>query len=326
MALACENGLAQVGRGASVLLVTPSRDTSRDVRLRFLTSPADFLDEAGEWLAREPVVGTVVATMAQRRIAAASAGHPLPSEDWWLVVREGDSGGDRVVGAAMRSVPFEPRPLFILPMPDEAATALARALVEREEPVDALNGALPATEACAAELGRLTGRRPHVAVHSRLHQADSVVRPEPPAGRLRQATTADVDLARAWFGAFLADADAQAGRPSGSHAGEVPSPDEMRSRLADGQIWLWEVDDQPVHLTVLNPPSFGVARIGPVYTPEEHRGHGYAGATVAALTARVLEAGDVPCLFTDQANPVSNALYARIGYRPVVDMANFVLE
>lgn len=295
--------------------------TSHDVSLRFLTSPADFLDEAGEWLAREPVVGTVVATMAQRRIAAAAEGHPLPPEDWWLVVREGDA----VVGAAMRSVPFEPRPLFVLPMPDAAAIALAQALVERGEPADALNGALPATEACANELARLTGRRPHVAVQSRLHRADSVVQPEAPEGGLRQATPAEVDLARAWFGAFLADADAQAGRPSGSHAGEVPTPEEMRSRLTHGQVWLWEVDGRPVHLSVLNPPSFGVARIGPVYTPAEHRGHGYAGATVAALTARVLEAGDVPCLFTDQANPVSNGLYARIGYVPVVDMANFVL-
>lgn len=296
--------------------------TSRDVRLRFLTSPAAFLDEAGEWLSREPVVGTVVATMAQRRVAAESAGHPLPRDDWWLVVRQGEA----VVGTAMRSAPFPPRPLFVLPMPEAAATALAQALVERGEDVTALNGALPATRACATELARLTGRRPHVAVHSRLHRADSVVRPAAPGGRLRQATPDDVDLATAWFAAFLADADAQAGRPTGSHAGEVPSSEEMRSRLADGQVWLWEVDGRPVHLSVLNPPSFGVARIGPVYTPAEHRGHGYAGATVAALTSRVLEAGDVPCLFTDQANPVSNALYARIGYRPVVDMANFVLE
>lgn len=294
---------------------------STDVSLTFLTSPSAFLDEAGEWLAREPVIGTVVATMAQRRVAAESAGHPLPPEDWWLVVRQGEA----VVGAAMRSAPFPPRPLFVLPMPEEAAVALARALVDRGEVVDALNGALPATEACARELARLTQRRAEVAVHSRLHRADSVVRPEVPAGRLRQATPADVDLATAWFAAFLADADAQAGRPAGSQAGEVPSADEMRSRLADGQIWLWEVDGQPVHLSALNPPSFGVARIGPVYTPREHRGHGYAGAAVAALTARVLEAGDAPCLFTDQANPVSNAIYARIGYEPVVDMANFIL-
>lgn len=295
--------------------------STTDVTLTFLTSPSMFLDEAGEWLAREPVIGTVVATMAQRRVAAESAGHALPPDDWWLVARE----GDEVVGVAMRSAPFPPRPLFVLPMPDEAAVALAQALVARGEEVLALNGALPATQLCADELARLTGHGVEVAVQSRLHRAPRVVRPEAPAGQLRQATPADVDLAMAWFAAFLADADAQARRPAGSHAGEVPSAEEMRSRLADGQIWLWEVDGQPVHLTALNPPSFGVARIGPVYTPPGHRGHGYAGATVAALTARVLDAGDLPCLFTDLANPVSNALYARIGYEPLVDIANLVL-
>ncbi|HSX69282.1 GNAT family N-acetyltransferase [Nocardioides sp.] len=295
--------------------------TDRGVRLDFLTSPSAFLDTAGEWLSREPVIGTVVATMAQRGLAAVRSGLALPADDWWLVVRD----GPEVVGAGMRSAPFTPRPLFLLPMPDQAAVALARALVERGEEVLALNGALPATRVCADELARLTGQRVEVAVQSRLHQAPRVVRPREPEGRLRQATLAELGLARRWFAAFLAEADAQAGRPAGSHAGEVPRPEEMRSRLEDGQIWLWEVDGEPTHLTALNPPSFGVARIGPVYTPQEHRGHGYAGATVAALTERVLEAGDVPCLFTDLANPISNALYARIGYEPLVDMANFVL-
>jgi predicted GNAT family acetyltransferase len=292
-----------------------------DLALDFLTSPSAFLDAAGEWLGREPVIGTVVATMAQRGIRAVQDGRPLPPADWWLVVRD----GDEVVGVAMRQAPFAPRPLFVLPMPDAAATALARTLVERGEEVMALNGALPATQVCADELARLTQRRATVAMHSRLHEARRVVPPKEPDGLLRPATPADAELARDWFAAFLADADAQAGRPVRVHAGEVPPPEEMRRRIDDGQIWLWEVEGEPVHLTALNPPSFGVARIGPVYTPEQHRGHGYAAATVAALTSRVLAAGDVPCLFTDQANPVSNALYARIGYEAVVDMANYVL-
>ncbi len=295
--------------------------SSRDLSLDFLTSPAEFLDAAGAWLARDPVIGTVVATMAERRVRAMEEGLPLPLHDWWLVVREGHD----VVGVAMRSAPFEPRPLFVLPMPEAAAAMLARELVDRGEDVTALNGALPATQACADELARLTGRSALVAMHSRLHRAPTVVPPKEPDGLLRQATPAEVGLARDWFAAFLADADAQAGRPVRAHAGEVPEKDEMLRRIADGQIWLWEVAGEPAHLSALNPPSFGVARIGPVYTPLEHRGHGYAGATVAALTSRVLDAGDVPCLFTDQANPVSNALYARIGYEPVVDMANYVL-
>jgi predicted GNAT family acetyltransferase len=31
------------------------------------------------------------------------------------------------------------------------------------------------------------------------------------------------------------------------------------------------------------------------------------------------------CLFTDQANPTSNKIYAALGYQPVVDMANLAI-
>jgi len=47
-----------------------------------------------------------------------------------------------------------PYPPFLLPMPDEAAVALARTLHQRGEEVLGLNGALPAVELCAAELTR----------------------------------------------------------------------------------------------------------------------------------------------------------------------------
>jgi predicted GNAT family acetyltransferase len=81
-----------------------------------------------------------------------------------------------------------------------------------------------------------------------------------------------------------------------------------------------------VHLTAGNPPAYGVARIGPVYTPAADRGQGYASAAVAAVSQRHLDAGVRPCLFTDQANPTSNRVYEAIGYRPLVDMVNLVLE
>jgi predicted GNAT family acetyltransferase len=81
-----------------------------------------------------------------------------------------------------------------------------------------------------------------------------------------------------------------------------------------------------VHLTGANPPSFGVARIGPVYTPPEHRGRGYAAASVHEVSRQIRDSGARACLFTDQANPVSNALYQRLGYVAVADQVNQVLE
>jgi|GEM_PF-2291712 len=58
--------------------------------------------------------------------------------------------------------------------------------------------------------------------------------------------------------------------------------------------------------------------IGPVYTPPEHRGHGYATALVTHLSEWALASSATGCtLFTDLANPVSNRIYERMGYRRV---------
>jgi predicted GNAT family acetyltransferase len=58
----------------------------------------------------------------------------------------------------------------------------------------------------------------------------------------------------------------------------------------------------------------------PVYTPPEHRRHGFAAAVTAAASDAALRAGarDV-VLLTDLANATANALYPRLGYRPVDD-------
>jgi predicted GNAT family acetyltransferase len=65
--------------------------------------------------------------------------------------------------------------------------------------------------------------------------------------------------------------------------------------------------------------------VGPVYTPPEHRGRGYASAAVAEVSRQILAAGDRACLFTDQANPTSNRIYESLGYRPVGDMVNLLV-
>jgi len=292
-------------------------------RLRFCTDPGEFLSAAGDFLAADPVVNTVVTTTAHRLLSRRAEGIAQPDSYWWLLVTDGSG---EVVGAGMRTAPFAPYPLFLLPMPDDAAVALARALHERGEEVLALNGALPVVELCAAELVRLGGGRVEVGQHTRLFELGELARPAAVPGRLTVATEDDVDLAAEWFEAFIGDADEQAGRPRGASAHEVPERAELLRRLRAGRLWFW-VDDtgQPVHLTGVNPPSFGVARVGPVYTPPAQRGRGWASSAVAEVCRRIQADGARVCLFTDQANPTSNKIYTAIGFRPVVDMANLVI-
>jgi predicted GNAT family acetyltransferase len=69
-----------------------------------------------------------------------------------------------------------------------------------------------------------------------------------------------------------------------------------------------------------SPVVAGMARIGPVYTPPAARGRGYGSAVTAAASADAIRRGaEQVLLYTDLAHPTSNAIYQRLGYRPVAD-------
>ena len=77
---------------------------------------------------------------------------------------------------------------------------------------------------------------------------------------------------------------------------------------------------RPVSLAGFGSLTPNGIRIGSVYTPPEHRNRGYGTAVTAAVSQLLLERGHRFCfLYTDLANPTSNAISARIGYEPVCD-------
>ncbi len=226
----------------------------------------------------------------------------------------------------MRTAPFAPHPVYVTRMSADGARGLARALHDRGELVAGVNGSIPAAERLAAEIAGLTGRHHRIAVHTRLFQLGDLVAPASPQGHPRPARPEEADRAVAWYSAFSRDAAEQAGR-SVPHEMEAEDRELMVRRIDEGCVWVWEdATGAIVHLTGVSRPMFGVSRIGPVYTPPEHRGRGYAGATVAAVSRSLLDEDARVCLFTDQANPVSNALYERLGFRPVADQVQIVLE
>lgn len=288
--------------------------------VEFATDAAGFLKVARDYLEARPVEANVVTTVASRAVAHGPEDVP---HFWFATVRDGDA----VVGVAMRTAPFAPYPLFVCPMPEHAARLLARLLHERDEHPGGANGALPAARILAEEAARLWGGTVEVAMKTRLHELAELVEPTGVGGRPRPATYDDAELCLEWYNDFGRAAREQAGNTEGAHESMQETPEGIRQRIDDGRIWLWETPDGTVaHLTGFNPPSFGVARIGPVYTPYEHRGHGYASAAVAEVSRRLVAEGARVCLFTDQDNPVSNAIYQRLGFRPVVDMANHTVH
>lgn len=290
--------------------------------VQFLTDAGDFLAAAGEWLAARPVEVSVVSAFAERTVREAADGiEPKGPFHWWVVVR--DEVGS-VVGAAMRTAPFEPYPPYFLSMPHDAALLLARALHERGETLLAANGVLPAARLVAEETARLVGGTARVFEHTRLWELGTLTEPTGVPGLLRPARPGEAALALAWFDAFGAEAAEQAGHTEPHPSGGLDEAGMLR-RIDQGLVWLWEVDGEVVHVTGCNVPSYGVARIGPVLTPKQHRGRGYAAAAVAGVSRHLLDQGARVCLFTDVDNPVSNRIYEAIGFRPLADTANYVV-
>lgn len=294
--------------------------------VEILDDPAAVLDVAGDLLAAEPVLWSVVASVTHHAARSFAPHDPRPEHPmWWAVVRDADD----VVAVSMRTMPHPPHTVWVPALPDDAARLLARTALDRtaragDPPLISANGPIPAVRVFTDEVLRTTGGTVFEDRPDRLWEATRIDRPDPaPSGRARLATLADLDLVTAWFDVFHKEADAQAGRP--------PEVEPLRIEgaqrwIEEGVVWLWDVDGEVVHLTAARPPSFSVVRIGPVYTPAEHRGHGYARAMVAEVAQRVLDAGDRVCLYTDRNNPVSNRVYAAIGFEPVLDQVNLGVE
>jgi predicted GNAT family acetyltransferase len=87
--------------------------------------------------------------------------------------------------------------------------------------------------------------------------------------------------------------------------------------VAAGQFDLWIDGGVPV-CVVGQRVAARVLRIGPVYTPPEHRNRGYGRRLTYEVTAEKMASPDVDraMLFTDAANPVSNSIYQQAGYEP----------
>jgi uncharacterized protein len=178
-------------------------------------------------------------------------------------------------------------------------------------------GAVGLVGAVVREWERREGVAARVGMRQRVYQLSRVEALPPSSGALRIATPDDVDLVTEWMAAF--EAEALAAVLPQSTRGSV------ERRIAAGEVYLW-CDPEPRTMAASARPTRRAVAVNGVYTPSEWRRRGYATACVAALSARLLERGFEFCvLYTDLENPTSNAIYTRIGYRPVRDFLMYAL-
>jgi uncharacterized protein len=238
-----------------------------------------------------------------------------PLRSLWLVRDE----GHEVVAAALRTPPYNL--ILARPRSSEALAALAEAVAGEEIP--GAVGSEPEVHEFAELWSRHSGLAGQVSMRQGVYALDQVELVPTVSGSARVATSDDRDVALRWWIDFGEEVLHEGG--PGRERAEA-SVDHKLSSPTSGFL-LWEEEGQAVSLAGWGGPTPNGIRIGPVYTPPELRGRGYATAVTAELSQRLLdgrlyEGGRSFCfLYTDLANPTSNAIYERIGYRRIAESA-----
>jgi predicted GNAT family acetyltransferase len=202
----------------------------------------------------------------------------------------------------------------------EALQLIAQDLQKDLWPVSGVFAPAPIAHAFAEVWQSLVGRPHRDGRRERIFSLSQVIPPRPGPGRMRIAMLNDLELVMRWFTAFTEEALNQ----------KVEGEEEIRQwaevRITSGNCYLYE-DGKPVSMAACSRPIVKTISIGPVYTPPELRGRGYASRCVAALSQLLLDSGwQYCCLFTDLANPTSNSIYQQIGYRPVCDFNEYTFS
>jgi GNAT superfamily N-acetyltransferase len=254
------------------------------MRIRRLPDAAAFFDVAGAFLVEHEALNNLL-------LGIASSSKADPTRDDRSKYFAAVMDGDHVVGAARMTPPHH---LQLSPLPDAAIDAVVGDLASGGWTLPGVNGPTATSDAFAAAWCAARGGR--ASVHMNLRGFE-------------------LTLVGAWYRAFYGEADI--------HAGPIPPEENARRAIRDGRVFLWD-DGGPVAQTVLSGRTPNGARIGGVYTPTDVRRRGYATALVAEVSRAQLAAGRKFCfLLTDLANPVSNSIYPKIGYRAVADFREY---
>jgi RimJ/RimL family protein N-acetyltransferase len=276
-----------------------------------LTEDVDeFLARAGDFLRSRPGPHVMQLTWAERvrKRGAASFGTEAPV--FGVLERAGE-----VSGTFYR---LPPRALSLSPLTPEQADSLAARLVALGHSPSRVSADHSTATAFAEAWQRHTGATPKLhTTQVRLYGLGTLTPPDPlPAGRARVLGEQDLDEAIFWCGEFSRAVGEDVTINADTWAG---------TRYADKRYTLWETPDgTPVSIAGMNPLIGGQIQVDVVYTPTHLRGHGYAAAVSAEVSRAALAAGakDV-VLFADVANPTSNALYQRLGYRALTDWSAY---
>jgi predicted GNAT family acetyltransferase len=222
----------------------------------------------------------------------------------------------RVAAASLRTPPWNQ----VLSWVDDLDAVVALVDHLRRRNLPGMVGPKAAAARFAAAWTDATGQTAGVQMAERIFRLERVIAPErPAAGAWRIVERRDRDLIARWLVAFHDEATPE--------TPPIADPAAVADRLVNrvGRIgYVWEDGGDVVSMVGAGGETPHGIRIGPVYTPPDRRGRGYASALTAAASQDQLDRGrQFVFLFTDLANPTSNKIYQAIGYEAVCDVDQY---
>jgi predicted GNAT family acetyltransferase len=265
------------------------------IRVIMTDDPAFVLNEARSFLVAEPVLHNLILTLLHARVA-----HREPGRYWMA------SEGPDVVGLLFQSPLNVAANLAV--MDTTAIAAIVDAIVDAGIRLPGVNGEAATASRFAGQWAERSKSAALPIRGERLYELAEIRERPHVDGQLRHAVSDDRDLIVDWLRAFEVDAGVTISEPEVLVERWIPAQ----------QVWLWE-DHKPVSMTVSRECVEGVVRLAFVYTPPARRSRGYAEACVSELSKQLRGKGQRCILYTDLANPTSNSIYRRIGYRAVAE-------
>lgn len=269
---------------------------AESMRFELVDDPAAFSRVVEPELMRDPALNTVPLSVLSGILAGRYPDHLLAH-----VLRDGE-----VAAVGIRTPPFR---LVVAAARTDAVFALADGLLDAGVDLPGVSGVEPAATASAARWSGRVSCRLRQDRGLRLFRADDLTAVRPAGGLGRTAIGTDARVLVRWTIAYCQESGA---------LGPADLTRDIGGRIEERRLSVWE-DGVLTSMAGRGQVIGGTARIGPVYTPSELRGRGCASNLVAQVSREILAEGGVPVLFTDLANPTSNAIYAAIGYRRVCD-------
>jgi predicted GNAT family acetyltransferase len=234
---------------------------------------------------------------------------------FWVVTD--DSGAP--AAAAMRTPPYN---LLLAPARTDAALETLVGAIEDELP--GIVASHPEVDDFVRLWSQSHAAEPRILRNQGVYALEHVQSLPSAPGARRAATVEDHPLVMDWMIAFGEEVLEE------DDPGRTEARNFVDQRLGGngtGGFELWEDGGDVVSLSGWGGPTPNGIRIGPVYTPPELRGRGYATSLVAGLSQSLLDGRRRFCfLYTDLANPTSNAVYERIGYVKVCESAMVSFE